>query len=172
MRYIINSTRAFNRQLCTLGNSNGIALNIRQLIAIQVKRNDLICRNRNILGVIIIQSNGSTIFRLVNLPCRVLAGAASLEPVPSVGSTSSAANATGAMVSTIITARKADNNLLFMFILLKIIFPAKAVPFRLSFAKFVLRKVLCLRASTSDTRVPLCHFICLPTSYHCFTFLQ
>ena len=72
MRYIINSTRAFNRQLCTLGNSNGIALNIRQLIAIQVKRNDLICRNRNILGVIIIQSNGSTIFRLVNLPLQSL----------------------------------------------------------------------------------------------------
>ena len=67
MSYIINSTRAFNRQLCTLGNSNGIALNIRQFLVIQVKRNDLICRNRNILGVIIIQSNGSTIFRLVNL---------------------------------------------------------------------------------------------------------
>ena len=30
------------------------------------------------------------------------------------------------MVSTIITARKADNNLLFMFILLKIIFYGKS----------------------------------------------
>ena len=30
------------------------------------------------------------------------------------------------MVSTIITARKADNNLLFMFILLKIIFSGKS----------------------------------------------
>ena len=38
----------------------------------------------------------------------------------------SAANATGAMVSTIITARKADNNLLFMFILLRIIFSGKS----------------------------------------------
>ena len=68
----------------------------------------------------------------------------------------------GAMVSTIITARKADNSLFFMFLSSsKLFFPAKAVPFRLSFAKFVLRKVLFLRASTSDTRVPLCHFICL-----------
>ena len=32
----------------------------------------------------------------------------------------------GAMVSTIITARKADNNLLLMFILLKIIFSGKS----------------------------------------------
>ena len=62
MSYIINSTRAFNRQLCTLGNSNGIALNIRQLLAIQVKRNVLTLLNRNILGIILIQGNRTIFF--------------------------------------------------------------------------------------------------------------
>ncbi|MFQ8995325.1 MAG: hypothetical protein ACLR6L_04310 [Agathobaculum sp.] len=67
------------------------------------------------------------------LPISATADVTSLEPVPAEALPSAvfsaspfAANATGAMVSTIITARKADNNLLFMFILLKIIFSGKS----------------------------------------------
>ena len=55
-----------------------------------------------------------------------------------------------------------------MFILPKNYFPRQK---RCCFAllkKFVLRKVLCLRASTLDTRAPCASY--LPTSYHCLHF--
>ena len=55
---IINNALALHRQSCTLGNSNGIALNIGQLLTIQVESNGLVSRNNNIFCYVFQQLNG------------------------------------------------------------------------------------------------------------------
>ena len=56
MGYIINRTLTVNRQGCTLFNSNGMTGLVRQLLAIQVKRNGLASRNNNIFNCVFQQS--------------------------------------------------------------------------------------------------------------------
>jgi hypothetical protein len=66
---IINNALALHRQSCTLGNSNGIALNIGQLLAIQVESNGLVSRNNNIFRSILYEFNGIAIRCLFNSIC-------------------------------------------------------------------------------------------------------
>ena len=85
MANIINNTTSdaiFNRQCAIISNRmltlavyNRLILSscvIYQRMTRQIQSNFLIFWNCNCFGVIIIQSNGSTIFRLVNLPLQSL----------------------------------------------------------------------------------------------------
>ena len=69
MANVIYRTLAFNRQVCTQRNSNGITRTIRQGLAIQVKRNGLVSRNNNIFRSILYEFNGIAIRCLFNSIC-------------------------------------------------------------------------------------------------------
>ena len=66
MGYIINRTLTVNRQGCTLVNGNGVTVNIRQCLAIQVKCNVFVLCNGNILGCVSQQSNSIAIVSCCN----------------------------------------------------------------------------------------------------------
>ena len=68
MRYIINSAFiTVNRQSTLI--ENGMACNIRQFLAIQVKRQGLVSRNNNIFFSILYEFNGIAIRCLFNSIC-------------------------------------------------------------------------------------------------------
>ena len=66
MGYIINRTLTVNPQGCTLVNGNGVTVNIRQFLAIQVKYNVFVLCNGNILSCVSQQSNSIAIVSCCN----------------------------------------------------------------------------------------------------------